>query len=170
VAVLYRLRNGGFVVNDLIRYFSLATVVGLMAACGGESGAPAAEETQEPAQEESAPAEEAAAPAQEMTMDLPEGVTAEMVAQGDEIFHGQGICYTCHMQGGTGGPLAPDLTDDQWINVDGSYDAIVELVINGVPEPIEHPGIMLPKGGTNITDEQVRAVAAYAWALSRSGD
>jgi mono/diheme cytochrome c family protein len=93
-----------------------------------------------------------------------------MVAQGDEIFHGQGICYTCHMQGGTGGPLAPDLTDDQWINVDGSYDAIVELVINGVPEPIEHPGIMLPKGGTNITDEQVRAVAAYAWALSRSGD
>lgn len=156
--------------KNCIRMVSLTAILAFMVGCGGESGAPAGEETQEPAQEpaqESAPAQEAGAAAQEM--DLPEGVTQEMVAQGDEIFHGQGICYTCHMQGGTGGPLAPDLTDDEWINVDGSYDAIVELVKTGVPEPIEHPGIMLPKGGTNITEEQVRAVAAYAWSLSRGG-
>ena len=101
-----------------------------------------------------------------MDMQLPEGVTAEMVAQGEEVFMVDGVCYTCHMEGGVGGPLAPDLTDDVWINVDGSYESIVNNVINGVPEPKEHPGIMLPKGGTNITDEQVRAVAAYVWTLS----
>lgn len=101
-----------------------------------------------------------------MDMDLPEGVTPEMVAAGETIFTGQGICYTCHMNGGVGGPLAPDLTDDQWLNSDGSYEGIVQTVTNGVPEPKEHPGLMLPKGGSNITEEQVREVAAYVWTLS----
>ena len=102
-------------------------------------------------------------------MDLPEGVTPAMVAEGHEIFMGSGICYTCHMEGGVGGPLAPNLTDSVWINIDGSYPSIVNTVTTGVPEPKEHPGIMLPKGGTNITDEQVRAVAAYVWTLSHGG-
>ena len=100
-------------------------------------------------------------------MDLPEGVTPAMVAEGETIFTGAGICFTCHMQGGVGGPLAPNLSDQEWINVDGSYDAIVDLVITGVPEPQQHPGIMLPKGGTAISDDDVRAVAAYVWTLSR---
>jgi mono/diheme cytochrome c family protein len=111
---------------------------------------------------ESAPAATEAAPA----MNLPEGVTAAMVAEGQTIFMGQGICFTCHMQGGVGGPLAPNLTDDTWINIDGSYDAIVQTVMTGVAEPKEHPSPMLPRAGTGITDEQVRAVAAYVWTLS----
>ena len=135
-----------------------------MAACGGEGGAPAADDAQQPAAESAAPAAETA-PA--MDMELPEGVTAAMVAQGEGIFMGAGICFTCHLQGGVGGPLAPNLTDDQWLNVDGTYEAIVNLVTTGVPEPMEHPGLMLPKGGTNISDEEVRAVAAYVWTLSQ---
>jgi mono/diheme cytochrome c family protein len=118
----------------------------------------------EPA-EESPPAAADEMAAQDM--DLPEGVTPAMVAEGEEIFMGAGICHTCHMAGGVGGPLAPDLTDDEWLNVDGSYESIVSNIMTGVPEPIEHPGLMLPKGGTNITDEQVRAVAAYVWTLSQ---
>jgi mono/diheme cytochrome c family protein len=102
-------------------------------------------------------------------MELPEGVTAEMVAEGETIFSGAGICFTCHMPGGVGGPLAPNLTDDEWINTDGSYEGIVQTVTTGVLEPEQHPGLMLPKGGTNITDEQVRAVAAYVWTLSQGG-
>jgi mono/diheme cytochrome c family protein len=145
-----------------MRFTSLFALLAFAAACGGgEEGAPAAEETQ-PAAESTAPS--AAQPAADM--DLPEGVTPEMVAQGETIFDGAGICYTCHLQGGVGGPLAPNLTDDEWINIDGSYDQIVETVTNGVPEPKEHPGLMLPKGGSNITAEQVRAVAAYVWSLS----
>jgi mono/diheme cytochrome c family protein len=144
-----------------MRFASLFALLAFMAACGGgEEGAPAAEETQ-PAAESTTPAATQAA-----NMDLPDGVTPEMVARGETIFTGPGICYTCHMQGGVGGPLAPNLTDDQWINIDGSYDQIVQTVLHGVPEPKEHPGLMLPKGGSNISDEDVRAVAAYVWSLS----
>lgn len=146
--------------RNTIRFSSLFLLLAFGAACGGEEeGAPAAEETGQPAAE----APEVAA----MDIDLPDGVTPEMVASGETIFTGAGICYTCHLPGGVGGPLAPDLTDDEWINTDGSYEGIVEIVINGVPEPLEHPGLMLPKGGTSISDEEVRAVAAYVWTLSR---
>lgn len=117
-------------------------------------------------------AAEADAPAEaaELAIDeaaLPEGVTADMVRQGKELFEGGGICYTCHMQDGTGGPLAPDLTDSEWINVDGEYPSIVTLVEEGVAQPLEHPGAMLPRAGMPLTDEQVAAVAAYAYMLSR---
>ena len=133
-----------------------------MAACGGSGDAPATDEAAQPAAEASAPA-----PASDMN--LPDGVTAAMVAEGEAIFSGAGICFTCHLAGGTGGPLAPNLTDDVWLNIDGSYESIVSNIMTGVPEPKEHPGLMLPKGGTNITDEQVGAVAAYVWTLSNGG-
>ena len=145
-----------------MRFSALFALLAFGAACGGgEGGAPAAESAQ-PAAESTA-----AAPAPAVDIPLPEGVTPEMVAQGQTIFTGAGICYTCHMPGGVGGPLAPDLTDDEWINIDGSYDAIVQLVTTGVPEPQQHPGIMLPKGGSSISDAEVRAVAAYVWTLSK---
>mgnify|MGYP000650453396 CR=1 FL=1 len=146
--------------KELVRYTSVIVVLAL-AACGG-GDAPPADQAEEPAPEAAAPAE---APA--MDMELPEGVTPAMVAEGETVFMGEGICFTCHMEGGVGGPLAPDLTDDVWLNIDGSYESIVRNVMTGVPEPKEHPGIMLPKGGTNITDEQVNAVAAYVWTLSQ---
>lgn len=146
-----------------MRFSSLFLLLAFGAACGGgEEGAPAAEEAQQPAAESPAPAPGDTA----MDMDLPEGVTPEMVTAGETIFTGAGICYTCHMPGGVGGPLAPNLTDEEWINTDGTYDGIIEIVTNGVAEPKEHPGIMLPKGGSTISDEDVRAVAAYVWTLS----
>lgn len=145
-----------------MRFTSLFALLTFAVACGGgEEGAPAAEESQPAAESPTPSAAESAA-----DMDLPEGVTPEMVAQGETVFNGAGICYTCHLQGGVGGPLAPNLTDDQWINIDGSYDQIVQTIMTGVPEPKEHPGLMLPKGGSNISDEDVRAVAAYVWSLS----
>lgn len=100
---------------------------------------------------------------------LPEGVTQEMVTAGQQVFQGAGICITCHGPDAKGTPLAPDLTDQTWINIDGSYDAIVQLVTNGVPQPVEHPSPMPPKGGSQITDEQVRQVAAYVYSLSHGG-
>ena len=145
-----------------MRFSSLFLLLAFGAACGG-GDAPAADQAQQPAAE--APA--AAAPA--MNMDLPEGVTPEMVTAGEAIFTGAGICYTCHMPGGVGGPLAPNLTDSEWINTDGSYEGIVQTVTTGVPEPQQHPGLMLPKGGSAISDDDVRAVAAYVWTLSHGG-
>ena len=98
---------------------------------------------------------------------LPEGVTVAMVEQGMEVFNGAGICYTCHTQGGGGGPLAPDLTDDTWLNTDGEYASIIEVVNTGVAQPLEHPGAMLPRAGMPLDDEQVAAVSAYVYTLSR---
>ena len=141
-----------------ILFLSLA-----MAACGGGADAPPADETQQPPAD-AAPAAEAA-PA----MDLPEGVTAAMVVEGEAVFTGAGICFTCHMAGGVGGPLAPNLTDDEWLNIEGSYESIVQNIMTGVLEPIEFPGLMPPKGGSPITDEQVEAAAAYVWTLSQGG-
>lgn len=100
---------------------------------------------------------------------LPEGVTPEMVTAGQQVFQGEGICITCHGPDATGTPLAPNLTDQTWINIDGSYDAIVQLVTNGVPQPVEHPSPMPAKGGSQITDQQVREVAAYVYSLSHGG-
>ena len=98
---------------------------------------------------------------------LPAGVTVEMAREGQEIFHGEGICVTCHLRGGEGGPLAPSLTDATWLNIDGEYESIIDIVMTGVAQPLEHPGQMLARAGTSITDDQVRAVAAYVYTLSR---
>ena len=93
----------------------------------------------------------------------------QLVALGDSIFHGQvagGTCTACHGQDAKGTAVAPDLTDNKWINGDGSYDFIVQTVTTGVPKPKEHPAPMPPKGGAQLTDDQVKAVAAYVYSLS----
>lgn len=96
----------------------------------------------------------------------PAGVSQEMVAQGAELY--AGVCSACHGPGGAGTPAAPALDDDAWINVSGSYDEIVTIIQTGVPAPREHPAPMPPLGGGSFNDEQVRAIAAYVFALSNS--
>lgn len=98
---------------------------------------------------------------------LPEGVTVAMAEEGQDIFHGAGLCASCHLRQGVGGGLAPNLTDDVWLHIDGGYESIVQVIMDGVQVPIEAPGPMPERGGSAITDEQVRAVAAYVYILSR---
>jgi mono/diheme cytochrome c family protein len=109
-----------------------------------------------------------AMPAEGQALKLPEGVTQAMIDQGKTIFGGDGLCLTCHGQDGGGTPVGPNLTDTTWLHVDGSYDAIVNLINTGVPQPKEAMVPMLAKGGSNISAEQVRAVAAYVWSLCRT--
>ena len=98
---------------------------------------------------------------------LPDGVTAAMVEEGQGLFTSAALCFTCHGQAGEGVPnLGPNLTDDAWLNIDGTYDAIVELINTGVPAPKEHMIPMVPRAGSGIDDDQVRAVAAYVWTLT----
>lgn len=138
------------------------------AACGGEEAAEAPETT---------PAEQpAATPAPAPTTgavpaNLPEGVTTAQFQQGQQIFEGQGICFTCHASDGTGSALAPDLTDGTWIWIEaGAGDdlaQITNIVRQGVPQPQEFPAPMPPMGGAQLSDEQVNAVSAYVYAISR---
>jgi len=97
---------------------------------------------------------------------LPAGVTKESIAKGDEIFHGSGLCFACHGNDAKGA-VGPNLTDDQWLHSKGSYDEIVKQVMTGVPKEISKSGnIMPPKGGSSISDDEVKLVAAYVWSLS----
>jgi mono/diheme cytochrome c family protein len=96
----------------------------------------------------------------------PAGVTPAAIAQGDSIFHSKGNCYACHGSNAQGA-VGPNLTDAEWIHSDGSYDAIVKQVTTGVPQAESKSGIpMPPKGGSTITDDEVKAVAAYVYSLS----
>lgn len=96
---------------------------------------------------------------------LPQGVTAQMINDGNTIFHGAGNCFTCHGADAKGTSLAPDLTATThlWVS---DYPSYVKLIMAGVPQPKQHPAPMPAKGGSTITDDQVKAVAAYEWALS----
>jgi mono/diheme cytochrome c family protein len=122
-----------------------------------------AEELQLP--EQVATAEPDAGPV--AAVDLPEGVTQEMVTAGQTVFGGPGMCFACHGANGVGGPLAPALADSEWLNIDGSYDEIVTIINNGVATPVQFAAAMPPRGGAPITDEQVREVAAYVYSISR---
>lgn len=155
-------------IRSRLQSSAVAMLIGFTAACGG--GEPAEEPaTETPPAETPAPAA-APAGAAVNTANLPAGVTAEMVQEGQQIFAGAGICFTCHGQNGVGTALAPNLTDATWINVQAGpnlYEDIVNVVNAGVPQPKEHPAPMPPKGGSQITEDQVRAVAAYVYSLSQ---
>jgi cbb3-type cytochrome c oxidase subunit III len=94
------------------------------------------------------------------------GYSADLVAKGDAIFHGPGNCYACHGSKAEG-LVGPNLTDAEWIHSKGSYDEIVAQVIHGVPKAESKSGIeMPPKGGGALSDDDVKAVAAYVHSLS----
>jgi mono/diheme cytochrome c family protein len=95
----------------------------------------------------------------------PAAVTPAVIAQGDSIFHSKGNCYACHGANAQGA-VGPNLTDAEWIHSDGSYDAIVKQVTTGVTKEESKSGIAMPaKGGSSITDDEVKAVAAYVYSL-----
>jgi glucose/arabinose dehydrogenase/mono/diheme cytochrome c family protein len=101
---------------------------------------------------------------------VPQGATREMVALGERVFHGEvggAACTGCHGTNGAGTPLGPDLTDTKWLWSDGSYAGITKTIATGVSEPKEYRSAMPPMGGAQLTSEQVSAVAAYVWGLSR---
>jgi mono/diheme cytochrome c family protein len=109
------------------------------------------------------------APAQQQraAVQLPEGVTDEMVTQGEQLYGSTGNCFTCHAADGSGTPLAPALNDGTWIHIDGSFDSLVQIISQGVPTPAQYPAAMPPRGGAPLSEEQVRQIAAYVYAISR---
>ena len=143
------------------RTFQLASLLlaaAAVSACGGGEGGDAPPETAAPAAEPPA----AAAPAAP-------AAGGDLVSQGQQIFTGNGICYTCHGPAGQGTTLAPDLTDDTWLWIDPAAGDVqtqmVTLIKTGVSQPKEHPAPMPANGGAQLDDAQVEAVAAYVISL-----
>ncbi|MHB1193676.1 MAG: c-type cytochrome [Longimicrobiales bacterium] len=150
------------------RHIWALAALSALAACGG--GEPAAEA---PAAETAAPASTPAA-APSVTVDLtgltlPAGVTAEMVNAGAAAWPTQ-ACIACHGPDAKGvTALGPDLTDGSWLHSDGTFESLKTQIVNGVPQPKESAGPMLPRGGTTIDDTVVANLAAYLWAISHKG-
>jgi mono/diheme cytochrome c family protein len=106
--------------------------------------------------------------AQGAAASLPAGVTAAMVDRGKTIFTGAGVCFACHGSDASGA-TGPNLSDTTWIHGHGKYEEIVAIITSGVPAKESKTGIMMPpRGGSAINDEDLRAVAAYVWSLSRA--
>jgi glucose/arabinose dehydrogenase/cytochrome c5 len=102
-------------------------------------------------------------------LSVPAGATQEMVALGDRIYHGQvggASCTGCHGSDGKGTPLGPDLTDTKYLWNDGSWAGIAKTITDGVMQPKEYRSPMPPMGGAQLTDDQVKALAAYVWSMS----
>jgi glucose/arabinose dehydrogenase/mono/diheme cytochrome c family protein len=100
---------------------------------------------------------------------VPEGATREMVALGNRIYHGEvggASCTGCHGDHGQGSPLGPDLTGKKWLWSDGTFAGIAKTITDGVPQPKVYRSPMPPMGGAQLTDDQVKALAAYIWAIS----
>jgi glucose/arabinose dehydrogenase len=98
----------------------------------------------------------------------PPGATAEQVALGDRIFHGQaagGTCSGCHGSEATGTQNGSNLTTGKWLWGDGSLAAITHTITEGVAQPKHATGAMPPKGGAELSQADVAAVAAYVWAI-----
>ena len=95
--------------------------------------------------------------------------TPAQLALGDSVFHGRAggaLCYVCHGPAGKGVTgLGPNLTDKEWLNADGSIASIEKVVTEGIAKPKKMPAPMPPKGGGQLTESQIKAVATYVYSL-----
>lgn len=95
---------------------------------------------------------------------IPPGVTEEQVELGRELYL---PCAVCHGLDGEGNSLGPSLRDGEWLHIAGSLSDIEAIIRSGVPQPREYPVPMVPMGGGDYDAEELRAVAAYVYAISQ---
>ena len=93
--------------------------------------------------------------------------SSALIARGDAVYHGPGNCYACHGSKGEG-LVGPNLTDSEWIHSKGTLEEIEAQINHGVTKEESKNGIpMPPRGGATISDEDVKACAAYVHSLSQ---
>jgi len=92
-----------------------------------------------------------------------------MIAEGDSLFHAR-TCKNCHGPDAKGAKNGPDLTSGKYLQSSGTYEEIIGVITNGVsPDKIKDPShtiAMRARGGMPpLTDDQIKAVAAYVYTL-----
>lgn len=102
---------------------------------------------------------------------MPAGVTPASIALGDSLFN-TGACQRCHGQKGVGAQNGPSLVAGPWLHSTGKFEEIVSTITTGVPRTALKDATrrfpMNPRGGPmNLNDDQVKAVAAYVYSISR---
>jgi mono/diheme cytochrome c family protein len=94
-------------------------------------------------------------------------ITRDMLARGDSVFHGRGvasICVGCHAREGAGSDVVRPLSDNAWAYTDGSFAGIREVTHAGLPDAAVP---MPPMGGATLSPEDLDAVTAYVYWISR---
>jgi glucose/arabinose dehydrogenase/mono/diheme cytochrome c family protein len=105
------------------------------------------------------------------TLPVPPGATAEQVALGDRIYHGEasnGACSGCHGSDGGGSPIGPPLNTSERMWSDGSLTGLSDIIAKGVLKPKRYEGAMPPMGGSPLSKQDLAAVSAYVWAISHT--
>jgi mono/diheme cytochrome c family protein len=112
--------------------------------------------------------------------------TPELIAEG-RLLYSRRPCQQCHGANGSGTVNAPALNDNNWLHGNGTYDNIVQVIVNGVSLSNVVAGYsrgMPPRGmpineadamrmgadAVRLTDDQVKAVAVYVCSLSACKD
>lgn len=97
----------------------------------------------------------------------PAEVTDSAIAWGKALYEGSANCSKCHGDRGRGTEFGPDLADAIWWHGPGTYEWLVREVTHGIPENLTVTGQpMPPHGWVPMHEADVRAVAAYVWAIS----
>ena len=99
---------------------------------------------------------------------LPSGMTVDMLVDGDRIFHGKGGCFACHGAEAQGLPAAGDGITSALFYARHEWTSIDSLITLGVPDALTRSPIAMPARGArgDLTEDEVRRVAAYVWAIS----
>lgn len=99
-------------------------------------------------------------------------LSGSLIARGDSLYHGalgQANCVLCHGPFLRGGSHGTNLRDGTWHHGDGSYQFLVSVTRNGVEKAAHSPiPRMPPMGGNPLTDDQIRALAAYVYWFSNT--
>lgn len=97
----------------------------------------------------------------------PAGVTDSSIAWGRRLFHGSANCAGCHGVEARGTTEGPPLSGALWLHGPGTYEWLVEQIREGIPAHHTYTGKPMPmRGWSNMPDADVRAVAAYVWAIT----
>lgn len=149
-----------------VRSTSFVLAVAAIACSSGGGGAPASSAPAPTSSGASTAATAAAAPSRTTA-----AVTPAMIAQGDSIYHAAS-CRRCHGADAKGATNGPSLMGPTFLHVNGTYDDFVRIITSGVPtdsiKDKSHQFPMRARGGVTpaLTDDQVKAVAAYVYSLS----
>lgn len=98
----------------------------------------------------------------------PPGASRSELELGAQVYagrQGSAACTGCHGSDGRGSAQGPDLTSGHYLWGDGSPAAIEKVIRSGVPAPQRFREPMPAMGGAELSEAQLRSLAAYVWAL-----
>lgn len=92
-------------------------------------------------------------------------ITTEMIEKGRKLYHGKGLCFSCHGMKLEGTPIAPaHRKSSGWKDAkDGTFPELVRVIASGVP------GTVMVANPNGISAGDGVLLASYIWAVNHRG-